>query len=59
LTEISDDDEANESPDDKVEERPHRPMVPTGPERESGFLSPTGRKWPHFVRERGHPVEWT
>src|SRR5664280_437825 len=28
LTEISDDDEANESPDDKVEERPHRPMVP-------------------------------
>src|SRR5664279_2224466 len=37
LTEISDDDEANESPDDKVEERPHRPMVPRGPERESGF----------------------
>jgi hypothetical protein len=28
LTEISDDDDANESPDDKVEERPHRPMVP-------------------------------
>jgi hypothetical protein len=42
LTEISDDDEANESPDDKVEERPHRPMVPRGPERESEFPTPTG-----------------
>src|SRR5674476_914223 len=27
LTEISDDDDANESPDDKVEERPHRPCL--------------------------------
>src|ERR1035437_1058638 len=32
LTEISDDDEANESPDDKVEERPHRPIVRRGSE---------------------------
>jgi hypothetical protein len=37
--------------DTKVEERPHRPMVPRGPERESEFPTPTG--WPLRVTEHG------
>jgi hypothetical protein len=43
VTEISDDDQANENPDDTVEERPHRPMVLSGSERESGFPTPHRR----------------
>jgi hypothetical protein len=36
------DDESNEGVDNEVEDGRHRPIVPRGPERESGFLTPTG-----------------
>jgi hypothetical protein len=36
------DEETGEGTGDEVEERPHRPMVPRAPERESGFPIPTG-----------------
>jgi hypothetical protein len=36
------DEETGEGSDDEVEERPHRPVVLSGPERESGFPTPTG-----------------
>ena len=45
------DEETDEATGDEVEERPHRPMVLSGPERESGFPTPTG------YRPRGE-CEW-
>src|SRR5664280_3029941 len=35
------DEETDESADDEVEERPHRPIVPGRSESESGFPTPT------------------
>jgi hypothetical protein len=37
------DEETGEGADDEVDERQHRPIVPGPSERESGFLTPTGR----------------
>jgi hypothetical protein len=37
------DEETDEATGDEVEERPHRPMVLSGPERESGFPTLTGK----------------
>jgi hypothetical protein len=38
----SDDEETDEGAGHEVEERPHRPIAPGPPERESGFLTPRG-----------------
>jgi len=42
ITLAANDEETDEGPDDKVEERPHQPIVPGLSERESGFPTPTG-----------------
>jgi hypothetical protein len=36
--------ETDEGPDDKVEERPHRPILPGRSDRDSGLPTPTGPK---------------